>query len=287
MTGPKAESRGKRARAGQQTDAVGPAVSGAEPRRPAGNLVSLDRGISLLAVVSESSDGMRLTDAAAAVGLSASTAHRILGALVEHGLLRMEQTTRRYRPGPGLFRLGAAAARHYGLADVARPSLQRLAALTEDTVSLTVIEGLEALCLDRIYGTYPIKTMTLEVGQRRPLGVGAGSLALLSALPPQERRVLIEADAQRRMLAHPNFTSENLTRWADDAARKGYAYSPERVLGGMSGVGVAIPGPGSRPLAAISISGITSRFRGDRLKELVEHLQRECSVLVKEFGHLG
>lgn len=250
----------------------------------AGNLLSLHRAVSLLSCVADSTQGLRLTEAAAATGLSASTAHRILGALVQHRLLRVDEATRRYLPGAQLFRLGASATRHYSVAGLARPSLQRLAAATQDTVSLSVIDGMEALCLDRIVGSYPIKTMTLEVGERRPLGVGAGSLALLAALPAAERATIIQNDEARRQAAFAMFTADNLMRWADDAARKGYAYSPERVLPGMSAVGVAISGPDGRPVASISLSGIASRVKGERLRELVELLHQECRLVAQAAG---
>ena len=56
---------------------------------PAGNLLSLDRAITLLKAVADSTDGLRLTDAARVAALSPSTTHRILSALVEHHLLRL------------------------------------------------------------------------------------------------------------------------------------------------------------------------------------------------------
>jgi len=252
---------------------------------PAGNLLSLDRAISLLSAIAASTNGLRLTDAAAATALSPSTAHRILSALVAHKLLRIPDGTRRYLPGAELYRLGRSAARHFSLLDLARPSLQRLAERTQDTLSLSVIDGREALCLDRLIGSYPIKTMALEIGERRPLGVGAGSLALLAALPPPERRSLID-DESARIARYPGFTSAALSRWVDDAVRRGYAYSPERVLQGMSAVGVAIRDSRGHPIGSISLSGIAQRVRGERLKEIVELLQAQCEVVAQAAARL-
>ena len=39
--------------------------------------------------------------------------------------------------------------------------------------------GADAVCIDRRLGSYPVKTLTVEVGTKRPLGIGAGSLAIL------------------------------------------------------------------------------------------------------------
>ena len=64
----------------------------------------------------------------------------------------------------------------------ARPSLQRLAQKTGDTAFASILEGTAAICVAREVGDFPIRTLTLSVGDRRPLGVGAGSLALLASL---------------------------------------------------------------------------------------------------------
>ena len=75
--------------------------------------------------------------------------------------------------------------------------LAALAESTQDTVYLSERRGLEAICSSRALGDYPIKALTLDVGIRRPLGIGAGGLAILCALPAAEADEIIEAHAQR------------------------------------------------------------------------------------------
>jgi len=249
-----------------------------EKTSPAGNLQSLERAILLLRATADSTSGLRLTQLADAVGLSKSTAHRILSALVQHGLLRLSAELRVYTPGGELYRLGIATARHFSLADLARPSLQRLADLTGDTVFLSVIDGCEALCLDRISGDFPIKTLTLAVGDRRPLGVGAGSLALLSALPGSEWRAIV-ADESRRLPRYRDFTRAALTRWVLDARRKGFSHNPERIVPGMSAIGVVIRGADDHPIGAISVAAIAPRMAADRIDSIFALVKRECDVV--------
>ncbi len=253
---------------------------------PAGNMLSLERAISLLSVVTQSDNGLRLKDAAQALGLSTSTAHRILSALVEHRLLRITEGTRVYIPGSELYRLGQAAARHYSLVDLARPSMRRLAESTLDTVFLSVRDRNEAVCLERVIGEYPIKSLTLSVGDRRPLGVGAGSLALLAGLAPHERAAIAK-DSDVRIARYPTFTPATLVKWANQASRLGYAHNPERIIPGMCAVGVSIPGADGQPLGAMSISGIRSRIRGKRLLEIVKLLQDECMIVAQKVAALN
>src|SRR4051794_10138576 len=54
--------------------------------------------------------------------------------------------------------------------------------------------GVEAVRVDRKDGAFPIKIFSLNVGDRRPLGAGAGGLAILSALPDAEMRRIIRVN---------------------------------------------------------------------------------------------
>jgi DNA-binding IclR family transcriptional regulator len=109
--------------------------------------------------------------------------------------VELEAHSGRYFPGVNLAGLGAAASNRFGLARRAQPSMRRAAERTSDTVYLTLRVGDEAMCIGREEGAFPIKTLTLKVGDRRPLGVGAGSLALLAFLPADEMQRLLDISA--------------------------------------------------------------------------------------------
>src|SRR5690606_4011255 len=107
------------------------------------------------------------------------------------------ESTRRYRLGRMAFELGLAASSMYDLRDACRAPLRALAETVGDTVYLTVRSGLEGVCEDRYEGPSPVRVITLEIGSRRPLGQGAGGLAILSFLPDGERDQVIDAVVKR------------------------------------------------------------------------------------------
>ena len=251
--------------------------------RAAGNLQSLDRAIALLRAAADSEAGLRLTELATAVGLSKSTTHRIVSALVEHRLLRQATDTRLYAPGSELYRLSVSTRRHFSLVDLVSPSLERLAATTGDTVLFSIVDGRDALCLALRTGGFPIRTLTLAVGERRPLGVGAASLALLAALPTDESGAIVEEEAAR-LPRYPAYTADALARWVRQTRRNGYALNRERVVPGMSAVGLAVPGREGRPLGALSVAAITSRLGGARLQQVVAQLRAEGGAIAAEMG---
>jgi DNA-binding IclR family transcriptional regulator len=160
----------------------------------------------------------------------------------------------------------------------AMPSLERLAAATEDTVYASVREGVSAVCVGREIGAFPIRTLSLEVGDRRPLGVGSGSLALLAWLPDGEIEDIVERN--RGWLGrYPGFTKSYVSTIVAETRRYGFSFVDERIIPGMRAIGVPVLGNDGRPLAALSLAAITARVSGDRVNELVALLKTEAQEL--------
>ena len=237
----------------------------------------------LRALAAGSADGSRLTDVAAATELGKATVHRLLGALAEVGFVDFDDQEKRYRLGYALFTLGASA-RAFHVVDLARPSLVRLAAETGDTVYLSVRDGDEAICVDRCTGSFPIRTLTLDVGDRRPLGIGAGSLALLAFESEAEITRVIRTNAHARR-DYAAFDDTTLHTLITQARAQGYAFNDGNIVSAMSAIGVPVIDDAGRVLAALSIAAIRERFAGKRLAELVALLQEEARELSTALTH--
>lgn len=255
-----------------------PAAMAVRPPEEASAVKTIDRAALVLRCLAEGgAEGSRLSDVAARSGLGKATVHRLLAALVQVGFVDRSEAGKLYRLGYALFALGTTA-RRFEVVELARPSLLRLAAETEDTVFLSLRDGDEALCADRSTGAYPIKTLTLNVGDRRPLGVGAGSLALLAFQDDAEVERVLAANAAARA-AYPAFGPEELQRLIAQARRQGYAFNDGRIVGAMMALGVPVFGPDGRVAAALSIAAIRERMRAPRVRSLAALLQREAQAL--------
>lgn len=238
---------------------------------------SLDRAIELLRLISVEHDaGARLSDLVAASSLAQPTVHRLLKQLVEGGLV-MQDDKRRYRLGHFAYELGLLASKHFVLKDHCAPFLQRISSATGDTAFLVVRSGVDSFCLDRQSGSFPIQVLTVDVGRRRPLGIGGGGLALLSFMPQQDLpRVL---DRIEPFLAqYGGLTRAILLELVGQAREKGYAIITNYAVAGVSSIGVPIRNAAGGLIGAISVSAITERMR-PREGLVVQTLQREVALL--------
>jgi DNA-binding IclR family transcriptional regulator len=222
--------------------------------------------------------GGRLTDIALATGLSKSTVHRLLGNLVEQGLVEQDAGSNLFYLSFEMFALGAAAANRFGLLELAHGHLLELERRCSDTVFVSIRSGAEAICIDRVEGSFPIKVLTLNVGDRRPLGVGAGSLALLAALADDEIAETLETN-RVALARYSNFDSVRLWTAVRSAREQGYSFNPGLLIPEMCALGVPVLNSERQPLAALSIAATVGRMEPGRRTMLAEWLQTEAKAL--------
>jgi len=240
---------------------------------------SIERMGALLRELAENSyAGLRLVDLAARVGLRQPTAHRILKSLVALRMVMQSAENRRYYLGHALYEFGLAASRHFSLREMCGPALDRIAQKTGDTVFLTVRSGDDAVCIERREGAFPIKAFTLNVGDRRPLGIGAGGLVILSALPDDEVDALVARHAAQLAL-YGNLSVPTVMGRVRRTKELGYALHDARGAPGVKVIGMAIRNVQAQPVGAISISAIANRMGGKRREEIVKLLKSEIQGL--------
>jgi DNA-binding IclR family transcriptional regulator len=241
---------------------------------------SVEKACRILRVMSDAKVN-RLTDIASAAALDKATTLRLLDLLARNGFVVRDAQDKRYALGAELLVLGAATLSRFDPRPAVRPSLLRLTAAFEDTAILSLPSGAESLCVDLEHGRFPIRANYLEVGSRRPLGAGAGSLALLAWLPDGEREAVMPMVTQLLAARYPRITPALLVERVRDARARGHAVLLDVVVDRMGGIAVPILGADGRPVAAISVAALSDRITG-REAALAQALKREaaaCEVL--------
>lgn len=238
---------------------------------------SIERVVGMLRVVaSRGRRGMRIADVVSVSGLPMSTCFRMLQRLELEGMVVRDAITRKYHLGPLLHELGLLAQPRFQLADLCAQALQAIADETQDTVYLSERRGVESICTSRVLGDYPIKALTLDVGIRRPMGVGAGGLAILSALPEAEVAQIVEAN-DARYARFGTFEPGFVQRAVAETRAQGYAFLDSAATPGTAAVGIAFPP--DNPVAAISVAAISSRLGPDRRAQVARVIAQQVRAV--------
>ena len=237
---------------------------------------AVERALQLLSIVGRGAEkGVALADVVADSGLNKPTARRLLMALMRSRLVEQDELTRRYYLGGELYVLGMLASRRHGLLEMAGESLKRLSGKSSDTSFVSMRRDDYAVCLHREEGTHPVRTHALLTGDQNPLGVGAGSLAMLAALPDAEVEAVLGRIEGVIAAQYPGYSPQIIREDVARSRELGYALNPGRVIANSWGIGMAILLPDGRLAGALSIAAIDSRMGEARQKELVGLLAHE------------
>ncbi|MEN3349938.1 MAG: hypothetical protein V7632_3573 [Bradyrhizobium sp.] len=248
-----------------------------EPGQP-DKFNAIQKVCAVLRVLAQRSP-LRLTDIADATLLNKATALRILNSLIEEGFVSRIAGAKTYELGQEARVMAVGARRSVDIAELAQPSLLRLSERSADTALLSVRSGVEALYLARSVGSNPLQPNYLQIGSRRPLGVGAGALALLVWLPDAEIEAVIEVIVPR-LAKSPRITPKFLREKIAGARKAGHTVLIDAAFPGMGGVGVPVRDETGEVVAALSIGAASDRIRR-REAELADMLKKEAQVLAR------
>lgn len=230
----------------------------------------------LLKIFSGEDSRLTLSQASRYAGIPLTTTHRMLSELVDSGLLSRDERNR-YSVGTRLWEIGESSFVSMMLRETALPYLLTLYEATGENVHLAILDGLEALYIDRLAGPRSVPTIS-RMGGRLPLhttGVGKVLLAY------QDDEFL------RRYFAQPlnnptaySITSETKLRaQLKEIRHKGFSRTSQEMTLGNTSLAVPIIGRGALPLASVGV--VTHTVKADEIR-LVPLLQKAAAELATE-----
>ncbi|GHF25469.1 transcriptional regulator [Amycolatopsis deserti] len=233
---------------------------------------SVDHALHLATMLQEGPLGV--SEAASRLGVSRSTAHRLLAMLVYRDFAE-QGPDRRYQAGPVLRPADPVGAPVTLLRQAAMPHLRTLVERVRETVNLQVLAGTEARFLASVECE-----QILRVGDRAgrvlPAHLVSGGKALLAALPAAELT---------RRYAGTDVNLARLRRELGLIRRRGFAINDQLTETGLTAIGVSIPWPSTdEPAAAVSVALPSARFDHDLLPTWVGALSATATAIARDLG---
>jgi len=236
------------------------------PHTPRYPIESVDNALRLLALF-QTSDNLRVKDAAAALGVATGTAHRLLAMLVYRGYVMQDPLTKLYRPGAILLSIGLQAAQRSDRRAVARPYLEELNARFDETIQLATLEGSDVLFLDACESSKVLR-VTSRAGTMRPAHCTSVGKALLAELP-RERLVDLYQDEELPRATRQSVASRSqLLLELDTIRSRGYATNFGELEDGVGSVAAVVRTQQGVAVAAIGAGAPLSRLDDVRIQEM-------------------
>ncbi len=244
---------------------------------------SLLRALSILDCLAETEDGAALTELAQRVGLSTSTAHRLLMTLEQERYVHFDAERKLWSVGVQAFVAGSAFMHSRNLAAVARPAMRTLMEQSGETVNLAIADEDQALYLAQVECRQVMRAFA-KPGGRVPLHCSSVGKALLAAMPDaQVARILHRTGMVRmtpRTIATPLALRDELARIRE----RGYATDDEEHAVGLRCAAAVIHDEFGEPVAALSVSGPMARIADDRLPVLGTLAREAADAISRQFG---
>ena len=212
--------------------------------------------MAIFAAFEDAPTSLSLSQIAAAADMPLPTAHRLVGELVQWGALERESTGR-YTIGMRLWEVAQLAGRQ--LRETARPFLQDLFSLTQETAHLAVREGSEVLYVDRVYSSKRVPRAS-RVGGRLPLHATAVGKVLLAHEEPWFQQAYLT----QPMTAMTPRTQRNPRRLQEELQQiveQGYATTHEEVRAGSCSIAVPVVVSDDHVIAAVGLVMLSTQAR--------------------------
>jgi IclR family acetate operon transcriptional repressor len=227
---------------------------------------AIERAIAVLdCFVSFGEPELGITQIARRLGLSPSTVHRMVRALMAAGYLDQNPRTEHYYLGRSAVLLGQVAQHAVGL-DAALPVLEDLARGTGESVNFGVLEGDAGIVALRIDTKHPLR-FDQPVGTRVGLHCSSMGKALL-AFHPAGAAAIARLGALERHTEHTITTHDALERELAAIRDRGYSLDEQETQLGVRCIGAPILDRSGHARAAIAVQIPTVRMPRDELPEL-------------------
>lgn len=214
------------------------------------------RVTSVLAAFDAEHGALTLSELSRRTALPLTTAHRLAGELTRHGMLERDERGR-YRIGLRLWEIASTAARAVDLREAALPFLQELCATTRENVQLAVLDGLEAVYLERLTHPGAVHVVT-RVGSRLPVHATGVGLVLLAHGPIEVQDGVLSGPLAR-LTRYTITDPRRLRRVLADVRRDGYVISDRQVESISVSVAAPVRERAARVVAAVSVVAAAGR----------------------------
>jgi DNA-binding IclR family transcriptional regulator len=244
------------------------------------------RAMEILEYIAKSRRGASISEISRSLGLPKSSTYLVLKTLEQGAYLRRNPRSRRYSFGSSLVTLSRKVLDNLDLREVATPVLNRLMRQTGIIVHLAVLEGNEAVIIDR---SEPLGCSAGAdwIGRRLDVNCTGVGKALVAFLPSDQFEEVITAKRFARHNENTIVTIRGLKRELAKIREQGYALDDEEDELGVRCIGVPVLDIHQRLIAAISLAGTTEQIPIDRVRALARVLKQAASEISRKLDPLS
>lgn len=241
------------------------------------NAPILKKALRILKLVVGENRPLGVTEIARSLAISKSTAFGVLKSLEEEGFIVKDESTKKYVTGTEIVELSKKVMWTLDLASVARPFLEQVVELVDETAFLGTRDGDAVRVIDVVEPKKELK-ISGPVGAHFSLDAGVIGKVFFSAMENEEILSLVSKQGlpghTENSITDPTLFLEEIEK----VRKRGYAVDLEEYLKGMRAIGALIYS-GRFPVGALWVVGFTSSMNDEKLPGIINHVKYAAEAI--------
>jgi len=242
--------------------------------------LSLQRANAILREFTEAKPALTVAEISRRLDLHKSTVSRILKALLDDGMVWHNAETGRYSLGMTLIEMAGVALGQIDVRSAAMPHMGGLAVETGETISVAVRRDQETVTVAHIPSTHSIRHV-LWIGRRLPLRTTASGKALLAVKHARGETWENLVGAAEGL---PQGWKTGFEADLSLIAKRGYADESDEFEAGTAAIAAPILDRSGAAVAALSVSGPSTRFHTESRETAVPWLLKIAKAIAVDLG---
>jgi IclR family pca regulon transcriptional regulator len=217
------------------------------------HLQSLEKGLSILELISRHGSPLKLERLMQLSGIKKTSCFRILKTLTHLGFLAREPEGKAYCLGPKMISIGLSALENRGVRELALPYMRQIRERTGATVNLAILSGGDVIFVERLQSAHIVET-NLRVGSRLSAHCSSMGKAILAFAPQGELddllgRIDFHRRTDRTIISPAAFRKE-----LAEVRQRGFALNNEELETGLFAIAAPLRDRSGHAVAAMNIS---------------------------------
>lgn len=244
---------------------------------------TLDRSLDVLEALAQAEEALGVTEIGNRISLHKSTVYRILHTLCHRGYVERVRDSERYQLGIKVVELGTRFFNDLEIRKVASPVLNDLAKLLNEVVHLVLPDEGEVVYIDKAESSHLV-SMHSKVGRRAPMHCTAVGKALLSTLPEEEVRRILELKGMTRYTPNTIVEPDALIVYLREIKASKISVESEENEIGIICLGTPVFDFSGRAIGAISVSGPAARIKEKGLERIGLEMKKSGEEISAHMG---
>ncbi|NWQ44337.1 IclR family transcriptional regulator [Bacillus sp. EB106-08-02-XG196] len=245
---------------------------------------SVSRALDIIALVGMKKGGLGVTEIANQIDINKSSVFRTLSTLVQYGYIEQDRETGKYKLGYKFLDISSKLLESIDIRSEAKPFLKELENKTNEVIHLVVYDQGEVVYIEKLEGTETLRTHS-KVGKRAPMHCTSVGKAILAHLPENDVLSILDRKGMPYHTDHTITSIEAFLQELQQIRQRGYALDLEENEYGITCIAAPIFDHLGNVVAAVSISGPTTRMTSKQLNQLGPLMIQTSQQLSARLGH--